>query len=290
MLRHSEAVGALVEDDVQVAKIEPLGLPHLLTLQDLDGLRADGIAFAQAHPGALDQAAAAVGEDDLYTYIYTSGTTGPPKGCMIRHRNYYAMTSSIEGIEDLGLGEDVMLLYLPLAHNFGRLMTLWGAYSGFTIAFCSDPHAVADALPQVRPTLLPSVPRMYEKAHTTITSKLEAASRTPALARRLGAWRRAPRQRPAPAGEPLPRALRAPASDRRPARLLEGEAAVRRPPADRDLGWSAARQGDRGVLPRTRHADPRGLGSDRDARPRLPSTGPGASASARSARRCRAPK
>jgi long-chain acyl-CoA synthetase len=83
VLRHSEAVGALVEDDVQVAKIEPLGLPHLLTLQDLDGLRADGIGFAQAHPGALDQAAAAVGEDDLYTYIYTSGTTGPPKGCMI---------------------------------------------------------------------------------------------------------------------------------------------------------------------------------------------------------------
>jgi long-chain acyl-CoA synthetase len=207
VLRHSEAVGALVEDDVQVAKIEPLGLPHLLTLQDLDGLRADGIAFAQAHPGALDQAAAAVGEDDLYTYIYTSGTTGPPKGCMIRHRNYYAMTSSIEGIEDLGLGGDVMLLYLPLAHNFGRLMTLWGAYSGFTIAFCSDPYAVADALPQVRPTLLPSVPRMYEKAHTTITSKLEEAS---GPRRWLGDWalgvgRRvsALRQR----GEPLPRAL-----------------------------------------------------------------------------------
>jgi long-chain acyl-CoA synthetase len=207
VLRHSEAVGALVEDDVQVAKIEPLGLPHLLTLQDLDGLRAEGIAFAQTHPGALDQAAAAVGEDDLYTYIYTSGTTGPPKGCMIRHRNYYAMTSSIEGIEDLGLGEDVMLLYLPLAHNFGRLMTLWGAYSGFTIAFCSDPYAVADALPQVRPTLLPSVPRMYEKAHTAITAKLEAAS---GPRRWLGDWalgvgRRvsALRQR----GEPLPRAL-----------------------------------------------------------------------------------
>jgi long-chain acyl-CoA synthetase len=206
VLRHSEAVGALVEDDVQVAKIEPLGLPHLLTPQDLDGLRAEGIAFAQTHPGALDQTAAAVGEDDLYTYIYTSGTTGPPKGCMIRHRNYYAMTSSIEGIEDLGLGEDVMLLYLPLAHNFGRLMTLWGAYSGFTIAFCSDPYAVADALPQVRPTLLPSVPRMYEKAHTTITSKLEASGPR----RWLGDWalgvgRRvsALRQR----GEPLPRAL-----------------------------------------------------------------------------------
>jgi long-chain acyl-CoA synthetase len=185
VLRHSEAVGALVEDDEQAAKVEPLGLQHLLAIRDLDELRADGIAFAREHPGRLDQAAAAVGEDDLYTYIYTSGTTGLPKGCMIRHRNYYAMTSSIEGIEDLWLGEDVMLLYLPIAHNFGRLMTLWGAYSGFTIAFWPDPYAVADVLPQVRPTLLPSVPRLYEKAHTAVTSRLEDAS---GLRRRLADW------------------------------------------------------------------------------------------------------
>jgi long-chain acyl-CoA synthetase len=207
VLQHSEAVGALVEDDGQVAKIEPLGLRHLLTLEDLDDLRADGIAFAREHPGALDIAAAAIGEDELYTYIYTSGTTGPPKGCMIRHRNYYAMTSSIEGIEDLGLGEDVMLLYLPLAHNFGRLMTLWGAYSGFTIAFCADPYGVADAMTEVHPTLLPSVPRLYEKAHTAVTSKLDAAS---GPRRRLADWAldiggrvSALRQE----GQPLPRAL-----------------------------------------------------------------------------------
>jgi len=176
VLQHSEAVGALVEDAGQLEKIEPLGLAHVLTLDDLHDLRSEGVAFSREHPNALGEAAAAVGEDDLYTYIYTSGTTGPPKGCMIRHRNYYAMTSSIERIEDLWLGEDVMLLYLPLAHNFGRLMSLWGAYSGFTIAFCPDPYSVADVLPQVRPTLLPSVPRLYEKAHTAITSKLGAAS------------------------------------------------------------------------------------------------------------------
>jgi long-chain acyl-CoA synthetase len=185
VLQHSEAVGALVEDDSQADKIERLDLEHLWTLQDLNDLRTDGIAFAGEHPGALDEASAAVGEDDLYTYIYTSGTTGLPKGCMIRHRNYYAMTSSIERIEDLWLGEDVMLLYLPLAHNFGRLMALWGAYSGFTIAFCSDPYAVADVLPQVRPTLLPSVPRLYEKAHTAVASRLDAAS---GPRRRLADW------------------------------------------------------------------------------------------------------
>jgi long-chain acyl-CoA synthetase len=179
----------------------------VLTVDDLDALRAEGVAYAREHPYALDEAAAAVGEEDLYTYIYTSGTTGPPKGCMIRHRNYYAMTSSIERIEDLGLGQDVMLLYLPLAHNFGRLMSLWGAYSGFTIAFCSDPYAVADVLPQVRPTLLPSVPRVYEKAHTAVASKLEAAS---GLRRRLADWAlRVGRRASAlqQEGKPLPRSL-----------------------------------------------------------------------------------
>jgi long-chain acyl-CoA synthetase len=185
VLQHSEAIGVLVEDETQLAKVESLALAHVLTMDDLDGLRAEGIAFAQDNPTALDEAAASVGEEDLYTYIYTSGTTGPPKGCMIRHRNYYAMTSSIERIEDLWLDEDVMLLYLPLAHNFGRLMSLWGAYAGFTIAFCSDPYAVADALPQVRPTLLPSVPRAYEKAHTAVSAKLEAAS---GPRRRLADW------------------------------------------------------------------------------------------------------
>ncbi|HYY63514.1 MAG TPA: long-chain fatty acid--CoA ligase [Gaiellaceae bacterium] len=176
VLEHAEAVGALVEDETQVAKVEPLRLAHVLTPEGLNELRAEGIAFAREHPAALDAASAAIGEEDLYTYIYTSGTTGPPKGCMIRHRNYYAMTACIERIEGLSLEEDVMLLYLPLAHNFGRLMSLWGAYAGFTIAFCPDPYAVAEALPEVRPTLLPSVPRLYEKAHAAIASKFEAAS------------------------------------------------------------------------------------------------------------------
>jgi long-chain acyl-CoA synthetase len=66
-----------------------------------------------------------------------------------------------------------MLLYLPLAHNFGRLMHLLGAHVGFTIAFCPDPLRVAEALPAVRPTLLPSVPRLYEKVHTAVLTQFE---------------------------------------------------------------------------------------------------------------------
>jgi long-chain acyl-CoA synthetase len=207
VLEHSEALGVLLEDEEQRAKIEPLGLAHVLTIADLDALRTEGRTYAGEHPGAFEEAGAAVGEDDLYTFIYTSGTTGPPKACMIRHRNYHQMTSCIERIEGLALDRDVMLLYLPLAHNFGRLMTLWGAYSGFTIAFCPDPYAVADVLQQVRPTLLPSVPRVYEKAHTAIAAALEEAS---APRRRLAEWALGVGRRASALsqqGKPLPPAL-----------------------------------------------------------------------------------
>jgi long-chain acyl-CoA synthetase len=171
VLAHSEAIGVLCEDEEQRQKVSEAGLEHVLTFADLDDLRARGRGHAQLEPDAVDRAAAEIGEDDLYTFIYTSGTTGPPKGCMIRHRNYYAMTNKVNGIDGFTAAGDVMLLFLPLAHNFGRCMALGGAHMGYTIAFCPDPYAVADALPAVRPTVFPSVPRVYEKVHTGITTK-----------------------------------------------------------------------------------------------------------------------
>ena len=171
VLEHSDAVGVLVEDDQQRQKVADLELPHIVSFGELDELRARGRAFAAENPGALAEAEAAVGEDDLFTFIYTSGTTGPPKACMIRHRNYYEMAGCVDHVEAFALADDTMLLYLPLAHNFGRLMHLLGGHTGYTIAFCPDPLRVAEALPAVRPTLLPSVPRLYEKVHTAVLSQ-----------------------------------------------------------------------------------------------------------------------
>jgi long-chain acyl-CoA synthetase len=189
-LRHADAIGVLVEDETRLAKIEETRndlptLEHVLTFADLDVLAARGRAFASENPTALADAEAAIVEDDLYTYIYTSGTTGPPKACMIRHRNYYAMAAIVDRLEDFLVAGDTMLLYLPLAHNFGRLMNLAGAYAGFTVAFCPDPYAVAPALEQVRPTVFPSVPRLYEKMHTAVRSKLEESG---GARGRLAAW------------------------------------------------------------------------------------------------------
>jgi long-chain acyl-CoA synthetase len=185
IVEHSEAIGILVEDEAQRAKIADLGLPHVLTFADLDELRARGRDHAREHPDAVREAADAIDEDDLFTYIYTSGTTGPPKACMIRHRNYYAMVAKIDDLDDFVVADDVQLLYLPLAHNFGRLMHLAAAYVGYTVAFCADPLRVGEVLPVVRPTVLPSVPRVYEKIHTAVTARFDAET---GAKRRIVLW------------------------------------------------------------------------------------------------------
>jgi long-chain acyl-CoA synthetase len=212
ILEHSESVGVLCEDETQRAKVESVraGAPrlrHVLTYADLDDLAARGRAYAAEHPNALREAGERIEEDDLFTYIYTSGTTGPPKGCMISHRNYYAMVAVVDDLPSFTGPDDTMLLYLPLAHNFGRLMHLSGAYVGYAIAFLPDPLQAAAALPAVKPTVFPSVPRVYEKVHTAVVAKFDAETGVKRklidwaldVGRRVSALRRA--------GKPVPRGL-----------------------------------------------------------------------------------
>jgi long-chain acyl-CoA synthetase len=214
ILDHSEAVGVLCEDDAQRAKVEEVrgGIPrlrHVLTYADLDDLAARGRAYAAEHPNALREAGDAIEEGDLFTYIYTSGTTGPPKGCMISHLNYYAMVAVVDDLPRFTGPEDTMLLYLPLAHNFGRLMHLSGAYVGYAIAFLPDPLQVAAALTSVKPTVFPSVPRVYEKIHTGVVARFDEATgpRRKLVDWALGVGRRVSALRRA--GKPVPRGLAA---------------------------------------------------------------------------------
>ena len=130
VVEHSEAIGALCEDDDQRAKLDGLALAHVLTFADLDALRERGREHRAEHPNAVRDALETIAEDDLFTYIYTSGTTGPPKACMITHRNYFEMAAAADGLDSFTLSDDLMLLYLPLAHNFGRLMHLSGPHRG----------------------------------------------------------------------------------------------------------------------------------------------------------------
>ena len=231
----------------------------MLTFDDLPGLEAEGAIFKAEHPSALDDAVAAIAEDDLFTFIYTSGTTGPPKGCMISHRNYYAMASVIDHLPGYVRGDDLMLLYLPLAHNFGRLMHLTGPYVGYTIAFLPDPLQTAAALGTVRPTVLPSVPRVYEKIHTAVVGAIDE---TTGVKRRLADWalvvgREVGKREEA--GLPVGGMLRLKHRVADKLVFAQDPGAARRAAADADLGRRAARPGDRRVLRRDRDPDLRGL-------------------------------
>jgi len=211
ILGHSEAVAVLCEDEEQLAKVnehrdELPRLEHALTYADLAGLAARGTAYAARHPDALAEAREAIEEDDLFTIIYTSGTTGPPKGCMISNRNEYEMVRAGDELEFTVEG-DTMLLYLPLAHNFGRLMSLNGPYRGFTIALLPDPLQAAEALLQVRPTVFPSVPRVFEKVHTAVLARFAAETgvKRKLIDWALGVGREVSRRHQT--GEPIPAGL-----------------------------------------------------------------------------------
>ena len=153
-------------------------LEHVLSFADLGDLRERGRAFAAENPGALDERADSIDEDDLFTFIYTSGTTGKPKAscsptatttrwCRRRDEMEHRLTEP----------GDVMLLYLPLAHNYGRLLHLSAAYIGSRSHSCPIRCAPATELVRVRPTLFPSVPRVYEKIHTAVMSEVRRGDR-----------------------------------------------------------------------------------------------------------------
>jgi long-chain acyl-CoA synthetase len=181
VLDHADAVGVLVEDDKQRAKVDEERdtlpkLQHVWSYADLEELRAKGREHAAAHPDALEEARSSVGEEDFFTYIYTSGTTGPPKACMITHRNYYTMVGAVDDVPGFIGPDDLILLYLPLAHNFGRCLHLLAGYIGCSIAFCPDPVRVGDFAAQVKPTVLPSVPRVFEKVHAAVQASFDEAT------------------------------------------------------------------------------------------------------------------
>jgi long-chain acyl-CoA synthetase len=122
----------------------------------------------------LDARRATIAPSDPYTFIYTSGTTGPPKGCVLTHGNYRAimdMVSEVGQIED----DEVIYLYLPLAHAYALLIQLAAFDLGTTIAyFGGDTRQIVAELMEVKPTYLPSVPRVFEKVYTIAHGAIEA--------------------------------------------------------------------------------------------------------------------
>ncbi len=188
ILGNSGARSIVCEDTEQVAKVAPVrtdlaALEHVFVMDaaeasaiSLEELRREGRTELGDRPGAVAELRAARHEDDVLTVIYTSGTTGPPKGCVITQRHYAAMVEMVRAVPGLFAAGDRVLLFLPLAHTFARLVQYVGAAEGFTIAFCPEYSAVSQALLDVEPTILPSVPRLFEKVQAAVEAGFAEAT------------------------------------------------------------------------------------------------------------------
>ncbi len=184
VLEHSESKAVFLEDAEQLEKIRavrdrlPL-LEHIVLFEavdvaddaiTLDELRRRGRAREASE---LEARSSAVTKDDTCIYIYTSGTTGPPKGCILSHGNYRDVVSMSES-QGVLEEDDVVYLFLPLAHAFAKLVQFLALDLGGVLAYWEkDAQKIVPNLMEIKPTYFPSVPRMFEKIYTLATSSAE---------------------------------------------------------------------------------------------------------------------
>ena len=179
ILADADAVGCVVETSAHGVRVEGVRnqLPQLSqTWQIEDGqLGALAAGGTGVDDGVLEQRRAEMHLDTLATLIYTSGTTGRPKGCMLTHGNFVAECSSaIAALPELFETKDAStLLFLPLAHVFGRMIQVAVIMRGVKLAH-SDPARLLKDLAATRPTFVLSVPQVFDKIFQTARRKAVA--------------------------------------------------------------------------------------------------------------------
>ncbi len=225
VISDSDACAVVCEDAAQLAKIAEIRerLPNLRTIVVIDppsdahstpaieALQAIPLADVRMRGRARDEQElqarrAGVRAEDPFTFIYTSGTTGPPKGCVLSHGNYSAIIEMVEGRGTLDSeAGDVVYLYLPLAHSFALLLQLLVFDLGVTMAyFGGDTKQIIGELAEVKPTYLPSVPRVFEKIYTLVCANADREELDQAV--RVGMQVRELQL----VGQPIPTELQAP--------------------------------------------------------------------------------
>jgi len=185
VLEHAGATVLFAEDGEQLTKVAEVrdALPELRHVIRFEGSGGDALTLAELRaagadvPDAdLDARVAAIGPDDLATIVYTSGTTGPPKGCMLTHGNLCADIDGTLQRIDFVSGEDIVYVFLPLAHVLTRIVQFIAVEAGAEMAYWRrDPKKIVEDVQIIKPTHLPSVPRIFEKIHTAATAKADAA-------------------------------------------------------------------------------------------------------------------
>ncbi len=195
ILADSEARGIVVSSQEQLEKVlllqkkknllkeiivmDPLAeLPdttaRILSFQEVS---QKGIREKDSYEEEFSKRLEAIQPSDLVTLIYTSGTTGEPKGVMMSHRNFVSNILSLAQILPDPEEDEVALSFLPLSHSFERNPGFYCMmYKGVQIAYSESIAKVPENLMEVRPTIMASVPRLYEKFYVKIQNALKNAS------------------------------------------------------------------------------------------------------------------
>lgn len=182
VIGNSGASLVVCEGADEVERVESLTdllevVPPIIAMTDCDG---EAVTIAElGRQGAaaggdeeLDRRRAAVQVDDPAVIIYTSGTTGPPKGCVLTHRNWIRIGELTEELSYIRYG-DAVYLFLPLAHVFAQMVQFACVSIGATLVYWGgDMTRIVAEVGEVKPTFLPSVPRIFEKLHAAIAAGL----------------------------------------------------------------------------------------------------------------------
>ena len=188
ILADSDSKIVFAEDDTQLKKLtERRGeLPNLAKVVLIDGAADDdwvitlddladqGAKYLAEHPSCLRTVAEQIPSDQLATLIYTSGTTGRPKGVRLRHAAW-VYTGGV--IADMGLlrEDDLQLLWLPLAHAFGKVLIATQLACGFASAIDGRVDKIVENTGVVKPTFMGAAPRIFEKAYSKIITQQSGA-------------------------------------------------------------------------------------------------------------------
>jgi len=190
ILNHAEVKLLFVSNAAQLAKAAEIfdavpSLEKVVIFDPSDASPAYVTALAQfadprIHLRQPDRKAAASasgrGSDDVASIIYTSGTTGEPKGVALTHRNFLANVEA--GLAAVQVHDtDICLSFLPLSHVLERTIGFYlMLYAGVTIAYARAIETIAEDLLQARPSIMVSVPRLYEKIYARIWEKVQASN------------------------------------------------------------------------------------------------------------------
>ncbi|MGH3718416.1 MAG: AMP-dependent synthetase/ligase [Pseudonocardiaceae bacterium] len=187
ILSDSGAKAVVVETpahhDMIQGLVDQLGAPALVWRIDPASSRSgpaaaidDLVALgAEISDDAFRERATAVGAEDLATLIYTSGTTGRPKGCEITHRNLLSVTRAAAAeFPSLMRPGNSVLLFLPLAHVFARIVQCCCVYTRITLGHTPNTKNLVAELADFRPTFVLAVPRVFEKVYNSARQQAHA--------------------------------------------------------------------------------------------------------------------